>query len=397
MKIQIFADGFHGYLGNMTSGAIFGGQELLLLETCKLLISHGHDLEVLQLSEASDSLIFEGIKIKKIKAPKLLWLQRLGFIRRWTWAGFLFIGHIDKNADWIHLHNHHFSFPLYYFKRKNQVMTGMNHGVEWDVPWVYKTQSLKNLRDRFSFALLRTVTKFSVRHLDKIISNDRFFVHFTTLSRPNLSHKFCYIPNYFDERVFNEHVKVDFSNPTVSEILNFAKNRAIVLLPKMAGIDRGTDILITCAQNADRWCLVITGVSSATSYYKSQVRELGLDDRVYFTGHINYNSVLPQIFSMAELVVIPSPCREATAIALLEALAMNKPVIAAEIGGLVEVIDNEINGILCHADASSFLSQIQRLLSEDGLRDQLGHAGKRTVNERFNRLIWTNRMLSFFK
>ena len=164
MKIQIITESFHGYMGDSISGEIFGGQELLLLETCKLLMERGDEVEILQFGDKKETIIYEGIKIKKIYSPKLKFFERAGFIRRWTWAGLIFSSHIDDEADWIHLHNHHFSFPIR-FLVKNQILTGMNHGVEWDLPWTYKKINLKNIRDRFSFFLLKSVTRFSSKRL----------------------------------------------------------------------------------------------------------------------------------------------------------------------------------------------------------------------------------------
>jgi glycosyltransferase involved in cell wall biosynthesis len=396
MKIQIFTSEFHGYMPEKTSSPIFGGQELLLLETAKLLIEEGHDVEVVQLSDKTEKITYQKIKIIKIKSPQLLWLQRLGFIRRWTWAGIIFTKYIDKNADWIHLHNHHFSFPMVFFKNKKQIMTGMNHGVEWDVPWVYESFSLKNYRDRFSFYILRCVSRFSVTKLNKMISNDRFFIHYTTLRLPNLSDKFKYIPNYFDERNFNWKIEINKSDTIVNDVLRFSNGREIVLLPKMAGPDRGTDILIDCVSLGDSWCLVITGVSYFTEHYKKIVKERGLTNNVFFTGHIDYSIQLPQLYKMASIVVIPSPCREATSIALLEGLAMRKPVIAAEIGGLVEIVDNEYNGILCSANKNEFLKRINHLLDNPDFASTLADNGLDTVQKRFTRVIWRKRMLEFF-
>lgn len=395
MKIQIFADTFHGYLSNKTSGEIFGGQEILLLETCKLLIANGHEVNVVQLSDRDDLLMYHGIKIKKIKAPKLLLLQKFGFIRRWTWAGILFSKYIDKSADWIHLHNHHFSFPLVFFKNKNQVMTGMNHGVEWDVPWVYKTLSIKNIRDRFSFNLLKLVTRFSVSKLDKIISNDRFFIHYTTLRKPHLSYKFKYIPNYWDERIFDFNLNVD--NDIVRDVINFSNGRKIVLLPKMAGRDRGTDLLIECAELSTDWCLVISGVSNDTDNYIKHVSDNKLQNKVFFAGHVDYKIKLPQLYQVAHLVVIPSPCREATAIALLEAMAMKKPVVVSEIGGLVEIVDDRYNGILCNSNVDELSNSINEILMSQSLSNELSINAYKTVADRFNRKVWSDRMNKFFE
>lgn len=397
MKIQIFADAFHGYLGDKTSSPIFGGQEILLLETCKLLLEQGNEVQVVQLSNINAKLTFEGIEIVKIKSPDLLLLQKFGFIKRWTWAGILFVKHIDKNADWIHLHNHHFSFPMTFFKSKKQVMTGMNHGVEWDVPWVYSVTSLKSLRDRFSFFLLKMVTNFSVKHLDKIITNDRFFIHFTTLFKPHLADKFKYIPNYYDERVFNKDIKLNIDNHLISDLISFRGNRKLVLLPKMSMRDRGTDILIEAVSKSSSWCLVITGVSSSQKEYVDYVLANNLKDKVFFTGHIDYKVTLPFVYKLSDIVVIPSPCREATAIALLEALAMCKPVISSEIGGLVEIIHDKYNGILVLPNAANFKEKIEYLLVNDETAKEYATNGCLTVQKRFNRSIWHENMINFFK
>lgn len=398
MKIQIISEQFHKGGSLKTSGVIFGGQELLLRETCKVLISAGHEVEVLQFGERAEIIEFEGIRIKKIKCPNFRFFERMGFIRRWTWAGLIFLPHISKDADWIHLHNHHFSFPIVFFKKKNQIMTGMNHGVEWDLPWTYERINLKNIRDRFSFILLRAVSRFSVNKLDKIITNDRFFIHHITAFKPHLANKLKYIPNYFDERVFNlDFDENDDVQKVKSTINNFSKGRKIILLPKMVMKERGTDLMLTAIKDIKDAVLIITGVSSMQEHYVSLIKENDLENKVLLTGHIDYEKELIFFFHYSDIVVIPSPCREATAIALLEAMACKKPVIASEIGGLVEIIWHRHNGLLSHPNPSDFTKNINLLLSDDNLSKKLSNNAFRDVNERFSRKAWIEKMENFFK
>lgn len=396
MKIQIITESFHGYMDDKTSGKIFGGQELLLLETCKLLIERGDELEILQLSDKNENIIYDGIKIKKIYSPKLSFIERAGFIRRWTWAGLIFAPHIDRSADWVHLHNHHFSFPIRFFI-KNKVLTGMNHGVEWDLPWTYENINLKNLRDRFSFAMLKLVTRFSSKKLDKIITNDRFFIHFTTSRRPNLAKNFFYIPNYVDEKIFDLDKVISSPNPKIcEEITNFAGEKKIILLPKMSMRERGTDMMLDVMNSIENAILVITGVSQQQDYYKKLVKNRNLDKKVFFTDHVSYEEELPFIFNLADVVVIPSPCREATAISLLEAMAMQKPVISSEIGGLVEVVWNKHNGILVEPNIINFVDAIHLILGDKDLAKRLAKNARRDVLERFSKERWRSSMSKFF-
>tara|TARA_B100001063_G_scaffold247314_1_gene292534 strand:+ start:5536 stop:6735 length:1200 start_codon:yes stop_codon:yes gene_type:complete len=396
MKIQIITESFHGYMDDKISGKIFGGQELLLLETCKLLMDRGDQVEILQLSDKKETLVYEGIKIKKIYSPKLSFIERAGFVRRWTWAGLIFAPHIDRTADWIHIHNHHFSFPIRFFVRK-QILTGMNHGVEWDLPWTYQKINLKNLRDRFSFFMLKAVTRFSSKRLDKLITNDRFFIHFSTSHRPHLAKKFKYIPNYVDERVFDLDKVSSSDKPEIfNKIYDFANGRKIILLPKMSMKERGTDLMLHVMNSIDDSVLVITGVSQQQDHYKNLVKEMKLENKVFFTDHLSYKDELPFIFYISDIVVVPSPCREATAISLLEAMAMQKPVIASEIGGLVEIIWHKHNGILVEPNSENFLTAIKSILSDHNLAQKLALNARRDVLERFSRERWRSSMASFF-
>tara|TARA_B100000886_G_scaffold337886_1_gene299572 strand:+ start:20809 stop:21996 length:1188 start_codon:yes stop_codon:yes gene_type:complete len=392
MRLQILSENFIGYEDLEIKEELFGGQEILLKETCLTLREKGYQVSVVQFGKEYKEFNYNGIPITQIKVPKFKFLQRLGFIRRWTWAGMFFVKYLDKEADWIHLHNHHFSFPLVFFKKKYQIMTGMNHGVEWDVPWTYEKLNLKNIRDRFSFFLLRKVSNFSICKLNKLITNDRFFFHFATLFKPSLSEKFQYIPNYFDE----EFVEGDIKRcETIKAIEKFSNSKKIVYLPKMSMRERGTDILIKACSYQEEWKLVISGLSHQQEYFINLVNRLDLKDKVFFTGHIT-RSTQRAIFLKSDIVVIPSPCREATAIALLEAMAFEKPIVASEIGGLVEVIWDNYNGLLSKPTANEFKKKINYLLKNPEIAKYYAKNARHDAYFRFNKKIWRESINRFF-
>ena len=96
------------------------------------------------------------------------------------------------------------------------------------------------------------------------------------------------------------------------------------------------------------------------------------------------------------MVVIPSPCREATAIALLEAMAMEKPVVVSEIGGLVEVVNDGINGVLHKPNVDSLVKSIMTVLEDPQLAERLAKNGQAHVTLAHNRELWKTRMSNFF-
>ena len=389
MKITIVADSFIGYMGSETTGEIFGGQEILLKHTCQILLDQGHEVTVVQFGKDERNFKYGEIKIKQVRERKFPLLQKLGFIRRWTWAGFL-LNKIDKDCDWIHFHNHHFSFPRAF--NKNIILTGMNHGVEWDVPWVYEKLTLKNLRDRFAFYLLKRVTKFSIKHLDKLITNDYFFVHFATLDKPHLLKKFNYIPNFADTNIFKPDIKPS------EKILNLANGSKVILLPKMAMKERGTDIMIDIIDELRDLdiILVITGVSFEINDWKQYVSDLKLQHKVIFTGHIDYFHELPSIYSAADVVVIPSPCREATAIAMLEGMAMRKPMVISNIGGLTEVAKDGYNSLVCNANKVEFKNAILKIINDKKLSEFISTNAYDFVTKAYNYDLWKERIINFF-
>ena len=75
---------------------------------------------------------------------------------------------------------------------------------------------------------------------------------------------------------------------------------------------------------------------------------------------------------------------------------MKKPVLASEIGGLVEIVDNEVTGILCKPTADDFRHNLQKLISgklDTGLMKKNGYDH---VVKHFNRDLWRSRMREFF-
>jgi glycosyltransferase involved in cell wall biosynthesis len=106
---------------------------------------------------------------------------------------------------------------------------------------------------------------------------------------------------------------------------------------------------------------------------------------------INYRSEERDIISViekADVIVLPS-YREGTPRTLLEAAAMGRPLIATDVPGCREVVDDGINGFLCKERSSNSLAQKISLfiaLSEDEQR-RMGIASRRLVEDRFDEKI----------
>jgi glycosyltransferase involved in cell wall biosynthesis len=68
----------------------------------------------------------------------------------------------------------------------------------------------------------------------------------------------------------------------------------------------------------------------------------------------------------------------------LEAMAAGRAIVASDAGGLPELIRDGDNGLLARTgDAASFVSALERLIEDAGLRERLGAAARRTVEASF--------------
>lgn len=111
------------------------------------------------------------------------------------------------------------------------------------------------------------------------------------------------------------------------------------------------------------------------------VERSGLEKKVLFLGTRKDISELLQIMNICVL----SSISEGLSNTLLEYMAAGKPVIATAVGGNIEVIENEKNGILVPAkDALALSKQIIRLLANKELAQKLAIEAKKTVSEKFN-------------
>jgi glycosyltransferase involved in cell wall biosynthesis len=101
--------------------------------------------------------------------------------------------------------------------------------------------------------------------------------------------------------------------------------------------------------------------------------DLGVDDALLFLG---FREDIGDLLAAADAVVLPS-WREGLSIALLEAMAASRPVVATNIGSNVEASDGGRAALLVPPrDAAALARAIERLCTEEGLRERLALAGQ---------------------
>ena len=126
--------------------------------------------------------------------------------------------------------------------------------------------------------------------------------------------------------------------------------------------------------------LLLIGEGSRLDALTTQVRDLGLERSVIFTGR---RDDVPEVTKSLDVAVLPS-YREAQGLTILEAMALSRPVVASNVGGIPEMIEDGRTGLLVRPhDPAALADAILRLLRDHPLADTLARAGHDMVHDRF--------------
>ncbi len=132
--------------------------------------------------------------------------------------------------------------------------------------------------------------------------------------------------------------------------------------------------------------LLIVGKGTQEEYLKQLVIDLKIVEQTKFTGKITYDKI-PQYHNMCTISIYPS-INESFGVSVIESSACEKPVIVSNVGGLPEVVENGVTGIVVPPKNSLELSKaIEKLVLDKELRVQMGKAGRDRVQKMYN---WEN-------
>ena len=148
---------------------------------------------------------------------------------------------------------------------------------------------------------------------------------------------------------------------------------------------KGLDCLLQAAMQVltgnERFVFLVVGMGSLRASLQSLADELGIGSQVIFTG---YREDIPEILSATDLLVLPS-LSEGLPLSLMEAMAAGKPVVATAVGGIGELIEPNVTGILvAPRSAAALVEAICRLLDNSRHREEMGTRAREYVSRAFS-------------
>jgi glycosyltransferase involved in cell wall biosynthesis len=164
------------------------------------------------------------------------------------------------------------------------------------------------------------------------------------------------------------------------------RSRRIVCIGRLDFV-KGQDVLIrACSllpRNLGDAQLELIGEGSQHHALRHLARAHGLEGRCIFSGNLPPSEVLRKVASAA-VAIVPSRS-EAFGFVAVEAMAVGTPVVVSNVGGLREIVDNGVSGLLVPPDdPDSLASAIGLLLSNKELSARIGRQGRQVFLERFD-------------
>ena len=177
------------------------------------------------------------------------------------------------------------------------------------------------------------------------------------------------VGNFID---FARFAPMLYGRDRARELLGIASDRMVVGFVGRLDECKGIDLLIEAAgilsREDERYYFAIVGEGSQRGRLESMVQQLGLSERVTFTGLCEKSEEIMPAFDVA---VIPSR-REAFGIAAVEFMRMKIPVVASAAGGLVELVRHDKTGMLLdELSAAGIARAVGRVVGDDSLRERL--------------------------
>jgi phosphatidylinositol alpha-1,6-mannosyltransferase len=129
----------------------------------------------------------------------------------------------------------------------------------------------------------------------------------------------------------------------------------------------------------------IVGSGNHAAEYRRRAEQTGIAASVVWTGVIQ-SPMEEGVYAATDVFCLASQWQEAFGWVIAEAMAFAKPVVASAVGGIPEVVEDGVTGLLVDpcTDTALLANQILRLLRSSEERHRMGEAGRQAVVRKFH-------------
>ncbi len=357
-----------------------GGIGTSILSLAKALSKLGHEISVLVYRQDEDDNFFEDnihfykIKNIKVKGLSLIFTQKkverlinslyesgkLEIVEAPDWTGFT--AFVNPKCPLVIRENGSDTYFCYLDNRKVK----------------YKNKFLE---------------KRALNKADGVISVSTYTGNLTN-ELLNLNKKFVVIPNSIDALTF-EPMKSISKKITILYFGTLIRKKGLLELPEIFNIVHKTnnqvELILVGKDSGD----IKTGSTSTWQLMQPLFSETAIKNVTYI-GSVEYSEI-QNLIKEATVCVFPS-FAEALPVSWLEAMAMEKAIVASNIGWATEMIEDGKEGFLVHpTHHKQYAERILELLDDTDMQKQFGEAARQKVIEQFSHDLVAKRSIEFYK
>jgi len=272
------------------------------------------------------------------------------------------------------LHSYFMTCPCYFHLRKGKICEMCLGGKEY---WCV----LNNCRNNYLESLGYAIRNAMARKFNLFRKNITLFIALTKFAKTRL-------------------VNIGFPESqivTLSNMISISENsdkRSLGEYIAYAGRispEKGIDTLIAAAQYLPQTRVRLAGdCSNLPKYIKYK------PDNADFVGFLNKEQLMA-FYRNARFLVVPSKWFEMFPLVIIEAMSFGLPVIASKIGGLPELVEEGVTGLLFEPGNAEELAEKMKLLWENpDLCHRMGQAGREKAIREYSEDIYYKRLMAIY-
>jgi glycosyltransferase involved in cell wall biosynthesis len=156
--------------------------------------------------------------------------------------------------------------------------------------------------------------------------------------------------------------------------------------------EKGVETVLAAALLLPQVTFVIAGDGPLTK----ELQEIA-PQNVTFLGWLN-KAQLSSLYCQARFAVVPSLCMESFGLVVTDAMSYGLPVLASNIGGLSEIVEEGVTGLLFQPGNSADLAEkINNLWTDPHLCRRMGQAGREKTIREYTEDVYYNRLIAVYK
>lgn len=236
----------------------------------------------------------------------------------------------------------------------------------------------------FKIEISRFMTRLACKFADKIrcVSNSII----TEAKKYGISsNKLVFVPSRCDVKKFDPKVWQDAREELRNQLK--IRDKKVIMFLGTLSVHKGLSYLLRAMPDVFSYypdsIVLLIGSGPLMNELESQASELCIADKVKFCGHIAYDEV-PLYLSTADIFVFPS-IDEGLPRAVMEAMAMELPVVASRVGGIPEIILHKETGLLVDpCQPSQIAESLIWVLNNESLAREMGVRARQKIVSQYS-------------